>query len=145
MCTAITYQTKDFYFGRTLDYDCSYGEEIVITPHNFTFIFRNRTVLKKNYAIIGMAHVAEGCPLYYDAINERGLGMAGLNFTGNADYKEAVYGKDNIASFEFIPWVLRQCATVKEGINVYDNPVGVLTNNPPFMQRNSLKCRTEFI
>ena len=40
--------------------------------------------------------------------------MAGLNFTGNADYKEAVYGKDNIASFEFIPWVLRQCATVKE-------------------------------
>ena len=26
-----------------------------------------------------MAHVAEGCPLYYDAINERGLGMAGLN------------------------------------------------------------------
>ncbi len=177
MCTAITYQTKDFYFGRTLDYDCSYGEEIVITPHNFTFIFRNRTVLKKNYAIIGMAHVAEGCPLYYDAINERGLGMAGLNFTGNADYKEAVYGKDNIASFEFIPWVLRQCATVKEakelisrinitntafsdnlpvatlhwivagrdgvitvesvkeGINVYDNPVGVLTNNPPFMQQ----------
>ena len=98
MCTAITYQTKDFYFGRTLDYDCSYGEEIVITPHNFTFIFRNRNCLKKNYAIIGMAHVAEGCPLYYDAINERGLGMAGLNFTGNADYKEAVYGKDNIAS-----------------------------------------------
>ena len=28
MCTAATYKTKDFYFGRTLDYEFSYGEEI---------------------------------------------------------------------------------------------------------------------
>ena len=28
MCTAATYKTKNFYFGRTLDYECSYGEEI---------------------------------------------------------------------------------------------------------------------
>lgn len=34
--------------------------------------------------IIGMAHVAENYPLYYDAVNEAGLGMAGLNFVGNA-------------------------------------------------------------
>ena len=26
MCTAATYQTKDFYFGRTLDYEFSYGD-----------------------------------------------------------------------------------------------------------------------
>ncbi len=26
MCTAAAFQTKDFYFGRTLDYECSYGE-----------------------------------------------------------------------------------------------------------------------
>ena len=26
MCTAATYQTKDFYMGRTLDYEFSYGE-----------------------------------------------------------------------------------------------------------------------
>ena len=26
MCTAATYKTKDFYFGRTLDYEFSYGE-----------------------------------------------------------------------------------------------------------------------
>ena len=25
MCTAAIYKTKDFYFGRTLDYECSYG------------------------------------------------------------------------------------------------------------------------
>ena len=32
MCTAATYRTKDFYFGRTLDYEFSYGEEITVTP-----------------------------------------------------------------------------------------------------------------
>ena len=28
MCTAATYKTKDFYMGRTLDYEFSYGDEI---------------------------------------------------------------------------------------------------------------------
>ena len=31
MCTAATYKTKDFYMGRTLDYECSYGEEVTIS------------------------------------------------------------------------------------------------------------------
>ena len=31
MCTAATYKTKDFYFGRTLDYEFSYGDEIAVT------------------------------------------------------------------------------------------------------------------
>ena len=40
MCTAATYKTKDFYFGRTLDYEFSYGEEVVITPRNEPCPFR---------------------------------------------------------------------------------------------------------
>ncbi|MCI8617801.1 MAG: choloylglycine hydrolase family protein [Clostridia bacterium] len=174
MCTAVTYKTKDFYFGRTLDYEKSYGEKVTITPRNYTFHFREKEEIKTHYAIIGMAYVTENYPLYYDAINEKGLGMAGLNFVGNAYYKEKIEGKDNITQFEFIPWILSQCATVeeakklikkinllntqfneklplaqlhwiisdnnetitiesvKEGIKIYENPVGVLTNNPPF-------------
>lgn len=174
MCTAATYKTKDFYFGRTLDYEFSYGDEVTITPRNFPFHFREQGNLNTHYAIMGMAHVIDNCPLYYDAINEKGLGMAGLNFVGNAVYREQEEGKDNVAQFEFIPWILSQCATVKEarrfvekinllntpfneklpvaqlhwiisdreesitiesvkeGINIYENPVGVLTNNPPF-------------
>lgn len=174
MCTAITYKTKDFYFGRTLDYEYSYKEEITITPRNYKFYFKNESIITNHYAIIGMAYVAENYPLYYDAINEKGLGMAGLNFVGNAYYNESIQGKDNIAQFEFIPWILSQCSTanearkliqkinilnipfssqlplaklhwlisdenesltveaVKEGIKIYNNPVGVLTNNPPF-------------
>lgn len=174
MCTAATYKTKDFYFGRTLDYEFSYGDEVVVTPRRYAFNFRNMGTKESHYAIIGMAHVEQDYPLYYEAVNEKGLGMAGLNFVGNADYKDVIPGKENVAVFEFIPWILSGCATVREardligkinltkepfheklpaaqlhwliadkeeaitveavaeGVKVYDNPAGVLTNNPPF-------------
>lgn len=174
MCTAATYKTKDFYFGRTLDYEFSYGDEVTVTPRNFPFHFRHSGNMESHYAIIGMAYITNGCPLYYDAVNEKGLGIAGLNFVGNAFYKKPEDGKDNVAQFELISWILGQCSSVeealelikkinivdtpfskelpvaqlhwiiadknraitleavKEGIRVYDNPVGILTNNPPF-------------
>lgn len=177
MCTAVTYKTKDFYFGRTLDYDFSYENEVVVTPRNFPFSFRNGTNLEQHYALIGMAYVTENEPLYCEAVNEKGLGIAGLNFVGYADYKEEIPDKENVAQFEFIPWILGQCASVKEarrkleklnlvnkpfsdelplaqlhwliadrdeaitvesvkeGLRVYDNGIGVLTNNPPFDQQ----------
>ena len=177
MCTAATYKTKDFYFGRTLDYEFSYGEEIVVMPRNFPISFRHMGEMKHHYALIGMAHLAGNFPLFYDAINEKGLGMAGLNFVSNADYKPFAPGKDNVAPFEFIAWILSQCTSVKEarllldkinlvntpfsdqlplaqlhwiiadqeeaitvesvkeGLKVYDNPAGVMPNNPSFDQQ----------
>ena len=177
MCTAATYQTRDFYMGRTLDYEFSYGEEIVITPRRFPIALRHGGVMDTHYAIIGTAHVADGFPLYYDAVNEKGLGMAGLNFVGSAQYAEVVPDRENIAQFEFIPRLLGRCATLAEarealrtlnltgtpfsehlpasqlhwlladksgavviesvadGLKVYDDPAGVLTNNPPFPQQ----------
>ena len=116
MCTAITYQSNDFYFGRTLDYEHGYGEQVVITPRHFPLAFRKMGTLDRHYAIIGMACVAEGYPLYFDGINEKGLGMAGLNFVGNAHYRQPLSGRDNVAGFEFIPWILSQCASVKEAV-----------------------------
>ena len=56
-------------------------------PRNYSFTLRHGGKLENHYAIIGMAHVAGNYPLYYDAINEKGLGIAGLNFVGNATYK----------------------------------------------------------
>lgn len=147
-------------------------------PRNCALPLRHLRTMTSHYALIGMAHVAEGYPLYYDAVNEMGLGIAGLNFVGNASYADAVNktarGFKQVAQFEFIPWLLGQCASVKEakkrierlclvntpfgdqyppselhwlladkdeclviesmknGLHIYDNPVGVLTNNPPF-------------
>ena len=177
MCTAVTYKTRDFYFGRTLDYDFSYGEEVTVMPRKFPLKLRHLGTLESHYAVIGMAHVAQGYPLYYDAVNEEGLAMAGLNFVGNACYNEAAPGKQNVSQYEFIPWILSRCASVaearellsqmnltgdafspsmppaqlhwiiadrceaitvesvREGLRIYDNPVGVLTNNPPFPEQ----------
>lgn len=173
MCTAATYSTKDFYFGRTLDYEFSYAEEVTVMPRNFPLPLRDGEPLKNHYAMIGMAFVQE-IPLFYDAVNEKGLCMAGLNFVGNAHYNGAVSDKINVAQFELIPYLLGKCASVdeavkllqkmnitnrpysdklpvaqlhwivadkkravvlecvKEGMKIYDNPAGVLTNNPPF-------------
>ena len=177
MCTAAAYKTADFYFGRTLDYEFSYGDEVTVTPRNYPFHFTEKGDRNTHYAMIGMACVIDDYPLYYDAVNEKGLGMAGLNFVGNAVCKEREEGKDNVAQYEFIAWILCQCATVKEarellkkvnittvtfndklplaqlhwliadseesitveaveeGVMIYDNPVGVLTNNPPFQEQ----------
>lgn len=175
MCTAAEYSTKHHYFGRNLDLEYSYHEEVTITPRHFPFQYRRMAAQKTHYAIIGMAFIAGGYPLYYDAANEKGLGMAGLNFPGNAYYGEMKADADNIAPFEIIPWLLGQCGdldeakvllsrmnlinenfsaqlplsplhwmlsdtsgrsivveSVKDGLRVYDNPVGVMTNNPTF-------------
>lgn len=177
MCTAITYKTKNFYFGRTLDHNFSYGEEITITPRNYPIPLRHTEALKQHYAVIGTAHVAGDYPLYYDGVNEKGLGMAGLNFVGNAVYQDQDASGKNVETFELIPWILGRCSdvkearellsdlnlmgtpfqdtlpaaqlhwiladreeaitveSVKEGLRIYDNPAGVLTNNPPFEQQ----------
>lgn len=114
MCTAATYRTDDFYMGRTLDYEFSYGEEITVMPRNFPLSFRHGGGTDRHYAIIGMAHVADGYPMFYDAVNEKGLGMAGLNFAASARYSESEDGKQNVAQFEFIPWVLSQFASLEQ-------------------------------
>lgn len=174
MCTAVSFHSKHHYFGRNLDLEYHYDEKVTITPRNFPLNFRRVSALNNHHAIIGMATVIDNYPLYYDATNEKGLSMAALNFPGNAVYFPETKTADNIAPFEFIPWVLAQCASVVEakallsrinltsicfrpdyplsplhwiiadqyssitvesmadGLHVMDNPVGILTNNPPF-------------
>lgn len=121
MCTAISYKTKDHYFGRNLDLEYSYEESVTITPRNFPLRFRKEREFPKHYAMIGMAYVKEGYPLYYDATNEKGLSMAGLHFPGNAVYLSEKDNKYNVAPFELIPWVLGQCKSVREARELLKN------------------------
>lgn len=174
MCTAAVYKTDDMYFGRTLDYESSYGEETAVMPRRFELRFSDGSASAEHFAMIGTAHIAGGYPLYYDAVNEKGLGMAGLNFVGNAKYAKPAAGTKNVAQYEFIPFILSSCESVEqarqviaqinltdtpfspqmpaaqlhwiiadkqqtivvesteEGVQVYDDPADVLTNNPPF-------------
>ena len=174
MCTAFSCVSKDHYFGRNLDLDHRYKESVTITPRNYPLKYRHIPALTKHYAMIGIATIADRFPLYYDGINEMGLCIAGLNFPGNAHYPYYDPSKENIATFELIPWILSDCKTVVDalqklqrinlcntpfsaalpptplhwiisdsresvtveplsgGIMITANPVGVLTNNPPF-------------
>ena len=88
--------------------------EVTITPRAYPFSLRCMGDFRTKYAMIGMAYVAGEYPLYYDAVNEKGLGVAGLNFVGNAVYHPAQDGKSNVAQFELIPWLLGSCATLAE-------------------------------
>lgn len=114
MCTCITYQNKDFYFGRNLDLDCSFGEQVVVTPRKFSLEFRRAGREAHHYAMIGMASANDSFPLYAEAVNEKGLCMAGLNFPGNAYYREVSGEGIEIASFEIIAWILGKYASVAE-------------------------------
>ncbi len=179
MCTAICYQTRAHYFGRNLDLERGYGERVVVTPRSFPLTFRHREPLGYHNAMIGMAAVAMDYPLYFEATNEKGLSMAGLNFPKNAVYGAPLSGKQNVAPFELIPYLLGLCDDLSdvrralnelqivnvsfsrefavtplhwliadktgaltlectsEGMQVYENPFGVLTNNPPFPYHQS--------
>lgn len=174
MCTCMTFENGGFYFGRNMDLEYSFGEQIVITPRNYPFSWIKEGTNNSHYAMIGVATVMGGYPLYAEAMNEKGLCMAGLNFPGNAVYQKEKEGYRNVASFELISWVLASCADMKEakalleqtnimetwfaeqvpsaplhwmiadreqclvlepmedGLHLYENPYGVMTNNPPF-------------
>ena len=175
MCTAITFNANNNYFGRNLDLEYRYDESITITPRNFVYKYVNGECDSKHFAMIGTATVICGYPLYYDATNEYGLSIAGLNFVGNAYLnKNSIDGKINLAPYELISYILCKCRTVdetirllnqielvdirfkselpnaelhwiiadktkcitfeymKNGAKIHNNPVGVLSNNPPF-------------
>ncbi len=128
MCTAVSVVCTCHYFGRNLDYEHAFGEKICITPRNYTFKFTNGKTLSNHYAIMGIAVAENGYPLYFDAINEKGLSVAGLNFPGYACYFKETTGKDNVASYEFVTYVLSQCSNIESvkrllsDINITDTP-----------------------
>ncbi len=174
MCTAISYRTYCHYFGRNLDLEYHYNEAVTVTPRNYPFRFRLEETIRSHFAMIGMATAADGYPLYYEATNEKGLSMAGLNFPGTATYLPPRDDRVNITPFEFIPWILSRCENLTQareaaekinlanipfsesiplsplhwiisdktgsitvepmadGLHIFENPIGVLTNNPPF-------------
>lgn len=117
MCTAIC---DGALFGRTLDLEYSLSESAVITPRKFPLSFLYEREKHTHYAIIGVAHVRGGVPLYYDAMNEKGLCVAALNFPSYAAYSKPSEGGYNVASFEVVPWVLSSCAGVKDAAELLE-------------------------
>ena len=171
MCTAVV---SDGFFGRTLDVERSYGEKVVRVEGDAELRFLHEATVKEHPRMIGMGIGGREMPLFFDAMNDAGLCAAALNFCKNAVYHEPKSGAHNVASFEFIPWILANCKTIDEaflllgetnitnesiskelkatplhwmiadkerclavesvstGLEIYENDLGVLTNDPPF-------------
>ena len=174
MCTSLIFTTDAPYFGRNLDLEYDFGQQVVITPRRFPLTFKAVPPLERHYAMIGMATVAAGWPLYAEAMNEKGLYLAGLNFPHSARYPCGREDGLSLGPYELIPWLLGTCETadqaveqlrrirlldvpflpdmpcaplhwhlsdgkrtvvaepMAEGLRLYEDPVGVLTNEPPF-------------
>ena len=121
MCTAIRFNSINTYFGRTREIECNYGEKIVLTPRTFLFKFKNGITINEHFAILGTAVVNKNYPLYFDAVNEKGLAAAGLNFPENAVYNEPLDNKNNLASFELINYILSVCDSVETAKKELEN------------------------
>lgn len=174
MCTALSITNQDHYFGRTMDIEYDIAQDVIITPHQFPIVFKNTKVIKSHSAILGAGMICRNYPLYYEATNESGLSIAGLNFPFSANFNSESQRSYNIETYELIPWILCQCDTVcdaekllmqtnitgngfnaeygaaplhwiiadrtdcitvestRQGIQIYNNPIGILTNEPSF-------------
>ncbi len=126
MCTAVSTTAADrYFFARTLDLEYHYQESVTLAPRRYPFSFSDSTTCTDHPAILGMAYVADGYPLYYDAMNEHGLCMAGLAFMGFCTYAASDLPQDvhRIAPWELIPYVLANCRTVADAKDLLTHAV----------------------
>ena len=173
MCTAICLGEYGV-IGRNLDYEVKFGEQLVMTPRNFPLLYKLLPPESHHAAFVGMAKLVDGYPLYFDAINEHGVGCIALSFPESARYSEPVRSKVNLASYEVIQYILSHAVSIEDarrimeqinvtphafskelppsplhwmvsngvrslvlecsddGVQIYDNGAGVLSNEPPF-------------
>lgn len=180
MCTSVLYANDGIsYFGRNLDLQFAMGTSVTVTPRNYPFKFQETEGISSHAAMVGMSIVADdGYPLYFEVMNEYGVGIAGLNFSGFAKYNdEKVEGKINLGSFELMQYLLCTAKSVEDikemaqninvrninhsakyqasplhwlcadathtlvleptanGLQIYENPTKVLTNQPDFISQ----------
>ncbi len=62
MCTALF--MKNRYFGRNLDYDFSYGENVTIVERNHELVLRNTQSITTHPAFLGTATIMKNTPLF---------------------------------------------------------------------------------
>ncbi len=118
MCTAVA---KGNLLGRTLDYNCSFGESLVILPKGYSFKLKYEGEIRAKTKIMGVCYKAGEIPLFYDGINESGVGICALNFPKYAVYRDREEKKLNLASFEVISYILSLASSLKEALRLIEN------------------------
>lgn len=180
MCTAITLQSGqgETFFGRNMDFSYDIDPHIYIVPSGYEWNnVLNMRKIRNRYRFIGIGQELEGLLGFFDGVNEMGFAAAALYFAGYARYNTGPENgqEESIASFEFLHYLLGNCANTEElkrllkqvkitgledpvtrtvaplhwiaadrggncvvieqtdrGLEVFDNPIGVLANSPDF-------------
>lgn len=117
MCSIFKYKN---IIGRNFDYEVSYSEEFRIIE---------KEEYNNKFKIMGMCTgFVKDYPLFYDAMNEHGLCMGGLAFSGTAVYNDEIQDKHNIPSYAFILSILGNFKSVKDAKEFIENVN--ITNEP---------------
>ncbi len=121
MCTAIQIPpalgAAPFFFGRTLDLEYHHREAVTLIPRACPMPRPDGDVLRTHPALLGMAYMAEGYPLFYDGMNEYGVCAAGLAFSGCCAYGApdgGGFARRRLPPWALIPDVLLHCRTAEE-------------------------------
>ena len=119
MCTAITFRSwqMENLFGRTMDFSYDIAPELYVMPPDYTW---QSTIearpIQNRYGFIGIGQETEGILGFFDGVNEMGFAAAALYFAGYAEYQSqgAIKDRRAVAAFEFLHYILGQCASLKE-------------------------------
>jgi penicillin V acylase-like amidase (Ntn superfamily) len=119
MCTAMTLQSqsKELFFGRTMDFSHDIIPQLYIVPSSHVWYNNlNNTQIRNSYRFIGLGQELDGVFGLFDGVNEKGFAAAALYFAGYAHYntQSTHKGTKQIASIDFLHYILGRCASVKE-------------------------------
>ena len=117
MCTAVTFQSMqgENFFGRTMDFSHSIDPGIYVIPKNY--IWHSLATGKKyidHYSFVCMGQQADDMLGFFDGVNERGFAAAVLYFAGYAYYDLPINNKEEIASLDFLHYILGRCESVDD-------------------------------
>lgn len=178
MCTAITLQSvqKENFFGRTMDFSHPIEPGVFVIPKDYEWysLATEKRYIDK-YSFISMGQETDGMLGFFDGVNETGFAAAVLYFAGYAYYNLPIKDKEEIASLDFLHFILGRCSCIddlksllknitivgildpvtrtaaplhwiatdksgksvvieqtEDGLEVIDNPIGVMANSPDF-------------
>lgn len=122
-CSSFTLKEQDghYVYGRTFEFGKSLQEQLVLFPRNYEYkgagpdgVAGSGLNWRGKYAAVGVN--AFGLEMLVDGMNEKGLSGGMLNQPNFAQYQNptGADGKNSIASYQTLMWILSNFATVDE-------------------------------
>lgn len=133
MCTAITLQSdkSDIFFGRTMDFSHHIEPGLYIIPRNYEwYSLATSEKYVGAYSFISIGQKADGMLSFFDGINEQGFAAAVLYFPDYAQYDLPTKNKTQIASLDFLHYILGRCRHVDDLKELLKNIVIVGIEDP---------------